>query len=110
MVSVPVASRTLEESSRIVSRFSLSAYYVIGVTNQLPPKRIISDSNLLDVNDRKTLLVTELRRLEALSEKFVSRGSHNQSDASVCHLCGSLMTRTGTCYTCLQCGASGGCG
>lgn len=31
-------------------------------------------------------------------------------DGSVCIVCGSMMQRTGTCYSCANCGAKGGCG
>jgi len=31
-------------------------------------------------------------------------------DAPPCHRCGSIMTRTGACYTCVNCGETGGCG
>jgi len=33
-----------------------------------------------------------------------------QQDAPACHVCGSLMARSGTCYTCPGCGATSGCG
>ena len=33
----------------------------------------------------------------------------NSSDAPSCHECGSLMVRSGTCYKCLNCGATSGC-
>jgi ribonucleoside-diphosphate reductase alpha chain len=33
-----------------------------------------------------------------------------QSDAPACHVCGMLMTRSGTCYRCGNCGATSGCG
>jgi len=31
------------------------------------------------------------------------------SDAPACHVCGSLMRRTGSCYVCANCGANTGC-
>jgi ribonucleoside-diphosphate reductase alpha chain len=33
----------------------------------------------------------------------------NSSDAPSCHECGSIMVRGGTCYKCLNCGATSGC-
>jgi ribonucleoside-diphosphate reductase alpha chain len=33
----------------------------------------------------------------------------NQADAPACHECGSIMVRTGSCYRCLNCGATSGC-
>ena len=32
-----------------------------------------------------------------------------QSDAPACDGCGSITVRSGTCYKCLNCGASMGC-
>ena len=34
---------------------------------------------------------------------------NTQDDAPPCHACGSITTRTGTCYTCMSCGTSSGC-
>ena len=38
------------------------------------------------------------------SEVFVS-----QADAPPCHVCSSIMVRSGACYKCLNCGATSGC-
>ncbi|MEE2751226.1 MAG: vitamin B12-dependent ribonucleotide reductase [Myxococcota bacterium] len=32
-----------------------------------------------------------------------------QADAPPCHVCGSIMVRSGTCYKCFNCGATSGC-
>ena len=34
---------------------------------------------------------------------------HNQSDAPACASCGWIMTRSGTCYRCENCGSTSGC-
>jgi len=34
----------------------------------------------------------------------------NQEDAPPCASCGAIMVRAGACYTCVNCGESGGCG
>ena len=48
-----------------------------------------------------------------LDEEKVSRREAavflRQSDAPSCHECGALMVRNGTCYRCLNCGATSGC-
>lgn len=41
--------------------------------------------------------------------KFEDSLSATSESSSACEKCGGLMARTGTCYTCLNCGASGGC-
>ena len=33
-----------------------------------------------------------------------------QTDAPSCQDCGSIMVRNGTCYHCINCGATSGCG
>ena len=30
-------------------------------------------------------------------------------DASSCSTCGSIMTRNGSCYRCMECGSTSGC-
>ncbi len=45
-----------------------------------------------------------------LTEKFdLHRSFTSQSDAPPCYLCGSIMVRSGSCYKCLNCGATSGC-
>jgi len=34
----------------------------------------------------------------------------NQEDAPACSNCGSITVRAGACYSCVNCGASTGCG
>jgi len=46
------------------------------------------------------------------AEQIQAREKHvstTQSDAPPCHACGSIMVRNGTCYRCLNCGATSGC-
>ncbi len=33
----------------------------------------------------------------------------DMGDAPTCHVCGSIMTRNGSCYRCMSCGATSGC-
>jgi ribonucleoside-diphosphate reductase alpha chain len=33
----------------------------------------------------------------------------NLGDAPTCQFCGSLMTRNGSCYRCMECGSTSGC-
>jgi ribonucleoside-diphosphate reductase alpha chain len=33
----------------------------------------------------------------------------NQEDAPPCHVCGSIMVRSGSCYKCVNCGSTSGC-
>jgi ribonucleoside-diphosphate reductase alpha chain len=37
------------------------------------------------------------------------RVADTQSDAPTCHVCGTLMRRSGSCYLCANCGANTGC-
>jgi ribonucleoside-diphosphate reductase alpha chain len=54
-------------------------------------------------NTSQTLLSSE--RLEAREKRIVA----TQSDAPACHECGTIMVRNGSCYRCLNCGATSGC-
>jgi ribonucleoside-diphosphate reductase alpha chain len=33
----------------------------------------------------------------------------DMGDAPSCHICGSIMTRNGSCYRCMSCGSTSGC-
>jgi ribonucleoside-diphosphate reductase alpha chain len=57
------------------------------------PSKIISSSKL-----------EEQKNLEEFKEERQA-----DSDAPTCDLCGSLMTRSGTCYLCTNCGSTTGC-
>ena len=37
------------------------------------------------------------------------RGIVDLGDAPTCHVCGSIMTRNGSCYRCMSCGSTSGC-
>jgi ribonucleoside-diphosphate reductase alpha chain len=47
--------------------------------------------------------------LAAATEKAERAVFHAQSDAPPCHVCGSIMVRSGTCYKCVNCGETSGC-
>ncbi len=54
--------------------------------------------------DRRELAETEYKTAE-----HVEQGFYPQSDAPGCHYCGAIMVRDGSCYKCLNCGATSGC-
>jgi len=37
------------------------------------------------------------------------KGVIDMGDAPSCHVCGSIMTRNGSCYRCMSCGSTSGC-
>ncbi len=53
-----------------------------------------------DADERKAV-----QRLEAREKRIAAM----QSDAPACHECGTIMVRNGSCYRCLNCGATSGC-
>jgi ribonucleoside-diphosphate reductase alpha chain len=34
---------------------------------------------------------------------------YDMGDAPSCSVCGSIMTRNGSCYRCMECGSTSGC-
>jgi ribonucleoside-diphosphate reductase alpha chain len=51
---------------------------------------------------------------QEVASRSLSDPPHNhtfetQADAPACHECGSIMVRNGSCYRCLNCGATSGC-
>jgi ribonucleoside-diphosphate reductase alpha chain len=59
---------------------------------------------------------TEAPALPASGQQIASmhpadalRGIVDLGDAPSCHVCGSIMTRNGSCYRCMSCGSTSGC-
>ncbi len=46
---------------------------------------------------------------QTASERVEKRIFESQSDSPVCHECGSVMVRSGSCHRCPNCGATSGC-
>jgi ribonucleoside-diphosphate reductase alpha chain len=49
-------------------------------------------------------------REQAAAPKTQTAAFRNQEDAPACPNCGSITIRAGSCYSCVNCGASTGCG
>ncbi|HBK34172.1 TPA: vitamin B12-dependent ribonucleotide reductase [Candidatus Uhrbacteria bacterium] len=79
-----------------------------------------TDSNIMaePVNKPQVVTVAVEESPEAQSTLFAQSEKtttgltstfDNQSDAPACMTCGSIMVRNGSCYKCLNCGATSGC-
>jgi ribonucleoside-diphosphate reductase alpha chain len=53
-------------------------------------------------------LKTDINKIKNISKESFKKIASD--DSSICTKCGSLMTRSGNCHTCINCGATGGCG
>jgi len=53
--------------------------------------------------------VTEQQVASRATEAAHNHTFETQADAPACHECGSIMVRNGSCYRCLNCGATSGC-
>jgi ribonucleoside-diphosphate reductase alpha chain len=119
----------------LVSKFSHTRFEPAGFTNnpQIPIAKSVMDyisrwlaSKFLNRKEQREIGI--LLRDEDQSEgepvqeslsifpADFSRGSEDaatfqlQQDAPSCQECGSIMVRNGTCYQCLNCGSTSGCG
>ena len=116
----------------LVDKFSHARYEPSGFTNnpEIPIAKSISDYisrwlglKFLPKEDAPSTTNTtptvanvvqpRLRMQESRTSASVERNEkvvfQTQSDAPPCHECGSIMIRSGSCYKCLQCGATSGC-
>tara|TARA_B000000460_G_C21435166_1_gene356901 strand:- start:57 stop:905 length:849 start_codon:yes stop_codon:yes gene_type:complete len=73
--------------------------------NQIESTRPYSDE--ADSGDLNA--VSRIMPLEGQLELREKQVAAMQSDAPPCQACGSIMVRNGTCYRCLNCGATSGC-
>ncbi|WKZ30122.1 MAG: adenosylcobalamin-dependent ribonucleoside-diphosphate reductase [Candidatus Dojkabacteria bacterium] len=53
---------------------------------------------------------SEATNLEQLQKDQIKQAmAQNNEDAPICHQCGAVMVRNGSCYKCLECGTTTGC-
>jgi ribonucleoside-diphosphate reductase alpha chain len=74
---------------------------------------------LPDANGGSAREASAVLPLSASSQQPVASSSHHAADrlrdivdigdAPSCHVCGSIMTRNGSCYRCMSCGSTSGC-
>jgi ribonucleoside-diphosphate reductase alpha chain len=64
-----------------------------------------------NVNERKEIAPVELavENKESREKKNSKIAFENSEDAPACAFCGAIMVRNGSCYKCLNCGATSGC-
>jgi ribonucleoside-diphosphate reductase alpha chain len=64
-----------------------------------------------NVNERKETAPVELavQNKESREKKNSKIAFENSEDAPACAFCGAIMVRNGSCYKCLNCGATSGC-
>ena len=108
----------------LVSKFSHTRFEPSGFTKnpEIPMAKSLIDyifrylgARFLSGEDRTAIGVVEREepvRLAAVPERTQPRTAvafSPQADAPSCPDCGSLMIRNGSCYKCLNCGATSGC-
>lgn len=111
----------------LVSKFSHVRFEPSGFTNnqQIPIAKSIIDYvfrwlglKFLHQEGKQTAIDLSLKGLEngqldfeenKAVMKLETMIAEAQADAPPCHVCESIMIRSGTCYKCLNCGATSGC-
>ena len=76
------------------------------------PKRSINDAPLFEsanAADAKSFRIGSDVIRSGIVDSLSQQTGKLQSDAPACTTCGSITVRSGTCYKCLNCGASLGC-
>jgi ribonucleoside-diphosphate reductase alpha chain len=118
----------------LVDKFSHARYEPSGFTNnpEIPIAKSISDyisrwlglkflpkedapstggttPSAAEIAQPKLRIQDSSSRVSSAVERNEKVVFQTQSDAPPCHECGSIMIRSGSCYKCLQCGATSGC-
>ncbi len=108
----------------LVDKFSHTRFEPSGFTKnpQVPIAKSIMDYifRWLELKFLATEERPETDEIPALSGEFEPTSAptpeatekavyYAQADAPICHECGAMMVRNGTCYRCLNCGATSGC-
>jgi len=82
-------------SKEEIQQIGLNGITTTEVLSSMPAPKVEEQKNLEEFKDAK----------DDSNFEFDSN-----SDAPACDLCGSLMIRSGTCYLCMNCGSTTGCG
>ncbi|HEY2390595.1 MAG TPA: vitamin B12-dependent ribonucleotide reductase, partial [Candidatus Angelobacter sp.] len=69
-----------------------------------PPQGGLANSQELTAKSSPTIADRGIYHSADALKEFVDLG-----DAPSCHVCGSIMTRNGSCYRCMSCGSTSGC-
>jgi len=69
-----------------------------------PPQGGVASSQKPAASSSPTIVDRGLYHSADALKEFVDMG-----DAPSCHVCGSIMTRNGSCYRCMSCGSTSGC-
>lgn len=72
----------------------------------IPRQAREEESDLEDIT-AETAIAEEERNMNV--GRALSSLVHGQDDAPICHNCGDVMTRNGSCYKCSTCGETSGC-
>jgi ribonucleoside-diphosphate reductase alpha chain len=79
----------------------------------LPPEEqataIASPATENSVESKATTVPMTESAKAAATERAEREVFQAQADAPPCHVCGSIMVRSGTCYKCVNCGETSGC-
>ncbi|MCH7666756.1 MAG: vitamin B12-dependent ribonucleotide reductase [Acidobacteria bacterium] len=123
--SISIALQHRVPLDTLITKFAHTRFEPSGFTNnpQIPMAKSVTDyifrwlgSKFLTLEEQKELGI--VLRDEAKSgpdsdparQAAAAATSQLQTDAPSCQECGSIMVRNGTCYHCLNCGATSGCG
>ena len=107
---IPIAKSIIDYVFRWLGQKFLSQNQVDTEVQETFGNQIESTRSYSDEADSGDLnAVSRIMPLEGQLELREKQVAAMQSDAPPCQACGSIMVRNGTCYRCLNCGATSGC-
>ena len=106
---IPIAKSIIDYVFRWLGKKFLSQNQVDTEIQETFGKQVESAQLFSDEEFSGDLNATHIMPLENQLELREKQVATMQSDAPPCQACGSIMVRNGTCYRCLNCGATSGC-
>ena len=77
------------------------------VETSLPVKVLTTDTQKVE---KKEQVPQENVNYEQMQKDQIKQAmAQNNEDAPLCHQCGAVMVRNGSCYKCIECGTTSGC-
>jgi ribonucleoside-diphosphate reductase alpha chain len=77
------------------------------IETALPVKVITTDTQKVDKKEQVTQESVSFEQMQ--KDQIKQAMAQNNEDAPLCHQCGAVMVRNGSCYKCIECGTTSGC-
>jgi ribonucleoside-diphosphate reductase alpha chain len=94
---------------RAYSEGTMTNRSTITLSEIKPKEEALHENKLIEVLEKTKIKPAKKAVAVGSEATFTTPTAFQSEDAPMCHNCGSVMIRNGSCYKCLDCGETSGC-